>query len=125
MTTPPEQKPITLSKIGEVFRQFSVSRSDTSYPQYLCSHLAERFETFVTIALGETIVLTGATASVLGFDAARFTSFALAFLSTACLYWLYFDDFPRIAKRRLELGPDGNHLARDAYMFLHVVLVAG
>lgn len=89
------------------------------------THLAERFETFVIIALGETIVFTGATASLQGFDAERSAAFVLAFLTTAAFYWLYFDDFPVIAKRRLETGPDGVHLTRDAYMYLHVVLVAG
>ena len=89
------------------------------------SHLAERFETFIIIALGETIALTGATTTVLGFDAGRLAAFALAFASTACLYWLYFDGFPEVARRRLERGPNGVRLARDAYMFIHVVLVAG
>jgi len=89
------------------------------------SHLAERFETFIIIALGETIALTGVTMSLRGFDAEHFAAFVLAFLSTGGLYWLYFDDFPAFARRRLESGPDGVELARDAYMFLHVLLVAG
>ena len=89
------------------------------------SHLAGRFELFMIIALGETIVLTGATTSELDLDAARFSAFALAFVGTAALWWLYFDDFPAIARQRLELASDGVRLARDAYMYLHVVLVAG
>ena len=89
------------------------------------SHLAGRFELFIIIALGETIVLTGATTSQLDIDTARFVAFALAFLGTAALWWLYFDDFPAISRQRLELAPDGVKLARDAYMYLHVVLVAG
>lgn len=88
-------------------------------------HLAERFELFTLIAFGESIVLTGATASALGFNGPRFIAFALAFLSTASQYWLYFDDFPRLARQRLVPGPEGIHLARDAYMYLHVILVAG
>jgi low temperature requirement protein LtrA len=88
-------------------------------------HLADRYETFVIIALGETIVLTGATVSQQGFDDGRFVAFALAFLSTACLYWLYFDGFPRVARQHLAAGPDGVHLARDAFMYLHVLLAAG
>jgi low temperature requirement protein LtrA len=89
------------------------------------SHLAERFEIFILIALGETIALTGVTTTLLGFDAGRLAAFALAFISTACLYWLYFDGFPLFARQRLERGPNGIQLARDAYMFLHVVIVAG
>jgi low temperature requirement protein LtrA len=77
------------------------------------------------IAFGETIVLTGATTSSFDLDAARFTAFALAFLSTAAMWWLYFDYVTAIAKRRLELAPNRTELARDGYTYLHVVLVAG
>ena len=77
------------------------------------------------IALGETIVITGATTAELDLDAARITAFALAFLGTAALWWLYFDYVARIAQRRLELAPDRTLLARDAYTYLHVVMVAG
>ncbi len=89
------------------------------------SHFAERFELFMIIAFGETIVLTGATTSKLDLDAARFTAFALAFFATAAMWWLYFDYVTRIAKRRLELAPNRTQLARDAYTYLHVVMVAG
>jgi low temperature requirement protein LtrA len=89
------------------------------------SHLVERFGLFMIIAFGETIVLTGATTSELDLDVARFAAFTLAFLGTAALWWLYFDDFTRIAKRRLELAPNPIQLARDSYMYLHVILVAG
>ena len=54
------------------------------------AHFAERFQLFMIIALGETIVLTGATTSELDLDPARVTAFALAFLATAALWWLYF-----------------------------------
>ena len=54
------------------------------------SHFAERFQLFVIIALGETIVITGATTSDLELDLARVTAFGLAFLGTAALWWLYF-----------------------------------
>jgi low temperature requirement protein LtrA len=87
--------------------------------------LVERFGLFVLIALGETIVLTGATTSQLDLDAARFAAFTLAFLVTAAMWWLYFDDFTRIAKRRLERARNPIQLARDAYMYLHVIIVAG
>ena len=44
------------------------------------SHFAERFQLFVIIALGESIVVTGATTAELPLDLARLTAFALAFL---------------------------------------------
>jgi low temperature requirement protein LtrA len=89
------------------------------------SHFAERFQLFVIIALGESIVVTGATTSQLSLGVARLTAFALAFLITAAFWWLYFSYVASIAQRRLELASDRTTLARDGYTYLHVVLVAG
>jgi low temperature requirement protein LtrA len=89
------------------------------------AHFAERFQLFMIIALGETIVLTGATTAGLDLSAARVAAFALAFLTTAALWWLYFDYVARIAERRLALAPNRTQLARDGYTYLHAVLVAG
>jgi low temperature requirement protein LtrA len=89
------------------------------------AHFSERFQLFMIIALGESIVVTGATTAALDLDTARLTAFAFAFLETAAMWWLYFDYVSRIAQRRLELSPDRTRLARDAYTYLHVVLVAG
>lgn len=88
-------------------------------------HFAERFGLFIIIALGESIVITGATTSTLDLDAARVVAFGLAFLATAALWWLYFSAVARIAQRHLELSENRTLLARDAYTYLHVVMVAG
>ncbi len=89
------------------------------------AHFAERFQLFVIIALGETIVITGATTSELELTTARITAFALAFLGTAALWWLYFSLVATIAERRLELAENRTVIARDAFTYLHVVIVAG
>jgi low temperature requirement protein LtrA len=52
-------------------------------------------------------------------------AFATAFLTTAGLWWLYFTSVAGIAERKLALSDDRTTLARDAYTYLHVVLVAG
>jgi low temperature requirement protein LtrA len=88
-------------------------------------HFAERFQLFVIIALGESIVVIGATTSELRLTVTRAVAFCLAFLLTAALWWLYFNYVARIAQRRLELATDRTTLARDGYTYLHVVLVAG
>jgi low temperature requirement protein LtrA len=88
-------------------------------------HFAERFQLFVIIALGESIVLIGATTTALELDSARLTALAVAFAGTAALWWLYFDYVAPIAQRRLELAPNRTVLARDGYTYLHVVLIAG
>jgi low temperature requirement protein LtrA len=89
------------------------------------AHFAERFQLFMIIALGETIVLTGVTTAERELDTATVTAFGLAFLGTAALWWLYFNYVAGIAQRRLALAPDRTRLARDGYTYLHVVMVAG
>src|SRR5262245_10447879 len=66
------------------------------------SHFAERFQLFIIIALGESIVITGATTAGYELELARLTGFALAFLATAAMWWLYFNYVAAIAQRRLE-----------------------
>ncbi len=88
-------------------------------------HFAERFGLFVILALGESIVITGATTSALDLDTARFVAFGMAFLLTAALWWLYFTSVARIAQRHLELSENRTLLARDAYTYLHLIIVAG
>jgi low temperature requirement protein LtrA len=89
------------------------------------SHFAERFQLFIIIVLGESIVVTGATASELDIDLARGAAIAVAFLSTAAAWWLYFDYVARVAQHRLHHSDDRGRLARDAYTYLHIPLVAG
>jgi low temperature requirement protein LtrA len=89
------------------------------------AHFAERFQLFIIIALGESIVITGATAADLDLTTARITALALAFLSTAALWWLYFNLVAAIAERRLAQAAHRTLLARDAYTYLHVAIVAG
>jgi low temperature requirement protein LtrA len=89
------------------------------------AHFSERFALFVIIALGESIVITGATVSGAELEAPILAAFATAFLTTAAMWWLYFTYVARIAERRLELAPNRTRMARDAYTYLHVLLIAG
>jgi low temperature requirement protein LtrA len=89
------------------------------------SHFAERYQLFIIIALGESIVVTGITASGLDLDAARVTAIAVAFLGSAALWWLYFNYVARIAPLRLIRAEEPGRLARDAYTYLHIPIVAG
>src|SRR5829696_6059001 len=88
-------------------------------------HFAERFGLFIILALGESIVITGATTSELDLDTARIMAFVLAFLASAALWWLYFSSVANIGEHYLVVSENRTILARDAYTYLHVVFVAG
>jgi low temperature requirement protein LtrA len=88
-------------------------------------HFAERFGLFVLIALGESIVVTGATTSELQLDLATVSAFAGAFLATAALWWLYFTSVARLAERALAAADHRTLLARDAYTYGHILIIAG
>jgi low temperature requirement protein LtrA len=88
-------------------------------------HFAERFQLFIIIALGESIVITGATTAEHELTTATIVAFGLAFLITAALWWLYFNLLAAMAERRLAQAENRTVLARDAYTYLHVVIVAG
>ena len=90
------------------------------------AHFAERFQLFIIIALGETIVITGATTAELELDhrhdrrvrarVPRSPRRSGGSTSTSSR---------RSRERRLALAENRTLLARDAYTYLHVVIVAG
>jgi low temperature requirement protein LtrA len=88
-------------------------------------HFAERFQLLVIIVLGESIVVTGATASDAGLDAAVVVALGFAFLSTVALWWLYFGQTATSAMRRIAQDELPGQTGRDAYTYLHLPIVAG
>ena len=82
------------------------------------------------MALGETVIITGSTTADLDLQFPTVTAFCIAFLGTAALWWLYFTSTRELAEHALAEGspdrPDARtRLARDAYTYGHVLLVAG
>jgi low temperature requirement protein LtrA len=89
------------------------------------SHFVERLELFVLIALGESIVAAGVTASDLALTAERFAAVAVAFAITVAVWWLYFDFHAEHALTRLRAAADERgRIGRDL-SYIHVPLVAG
>ena len=89
------------------------------------THLAERFQLFTIIALGETIVLTGATTSGIHLDLAVVAAFSFAFLSTVTLWWLYFNYVATVFERLLVEAENKTLAARDLYTYGHIPIIAG
>jgi low temperature requirement protein LtrA len=88
-------------------------------------HFAERFGLFIILALGESVVITGATTSELDLDVARIMAFVMAFLASAAIWWLYFSSVAALGEHFLAVSDSRTTLARDGYTYLHVVFVAG
>jgi low temperature requirement protein LtrA len=96
-------------------------------------HFAERCQAFILIALGESIVVTGATlAGLLGplsgpsaDRAATITAFLVSFVGSIALWWVYFDRSADESARLIAESADPGRLGRSAFHFIHPVMVAG
>jgi low temperature requirement protein LtrA len=90
------------------------------------AHFAERYGLIVLIALGESIVAIGA-GDTQGLDAGVIVAASLALVVAAALWWAYFDVVALVAEHRFRttVGHQRALLARDAYSYLHLPMIAG
>ena len=91
------------------------------------AHFGERFQLFVIIALGESIVLAGATASDTGLSVDVVAALLLALLSSTALWWLYFGQVGGAVLERIRgsTAEERGQIGRDIYTYLHLPIVAG
>lgn len=89
------------------------------------AHIAERCGLFVIIALGESIIMLGATFAGLHWDAAHAGAFALGFLGAVAMWWVYFVTTAEPAEHLFAAHADPGRVARAAYTYAHIPLVAG
>jgi low temperature requirement protein LtrA len=89
------------------------------------AHLAERCGLFIIIALGESLLVTGATFAAQQWNADTLAAFGNAVLGTILLWWIYFDTGAVRATRRIERARDPGRQARSAYTYAHALIVGG
>jgi low temperature requirement protein LtrA len=89
------------------------------------NHMAERCALFVIIALGESLLVTGATFAELTLSLTGVIAFLVAVLGSICMWWVYFDSGAERAHHRIAHSSDPGRQARIAYTYLHVLIVAG
>lgn len=89
------------------------------------AHMAERCGLFVIIALGESLLVTGATFGAIEWTPINAIGFLTAFASTLALWFVYFNLGAEHALERIERSENPGYLARLAYTYLHIPIVAG
>ncbi|MBM7567605.1 low temperature requirement protein A [Paenibacillus sacheonensis] len=89
------------------------------------SHMAERCGLFIIIALGESILVTGATFAKLEWGSAAVAAFAAAFAGTVAMWWIYFDMTAKTGHHFISHSADPGRVARSAYTYTHLFMVAG
>jgi len=102
-----------------------LGRSTTADWDVAGGHLAERCALFVIIALGESILVTGATFAELAWTPSVLGAFASAFFGSVAMWWIYFDTGAEHAANRFAGSRDPGRLARLAYTFIHLLPIAG
>ncbi len=118
---------LTIEFLGP-FRGFRTPGLGVSQPsdwQISGHHMAERCALFIIITLGEAILVTGATYG--GLVQGRDATLALvaSFIGSAAMWWIYFDIGAKRGAKMIVQSTQIGLLARNAYTYLHVIIVAG
>jgi low temperature requirement protein LtrA len=88
-------------------------------------HMAERCAGFIIIALGESIVVTGATFGDLTWTIETLAAFTSAFVGSIAMWWIYFHKGAEAGSEQISRSSESGRLARLAYTYLHMPIVAG
>jgi low temperature requirement protein LtrA len=88
-------------------------------------HMAERCAGFIIIALGEAIVVNGATFADLTWTAETVGAFLSAFVASIAMWWIYFHKGAAAGSELISKSSESGRLARLAYTYLHLPIVAG
>jgi len=88
-------------------------------------HMAERCAGFIIIALGESIVVTGATFADLTWTRDVVAAFLSSFVASLAMWWIYFHKGARAGSELISNSSEPGRLARLAYTYLHLPIVAG
>jgi len=89
------------------------------------AHMAERCGLLIIIALGESVLITGATTAEMAWTAPVLMAFASAFIGTVAMWWIYFNIGAERASHHIAHADDPGRIARLAYTYVHIPIVAG
>jgi low temperature requirement protein LtrA len=118
---------VAIDLVGAAFGFYvpGLGRSETTDWTISGSHFAERCQAFVLIALGESIIVIGRTLSAPHPDSHDIAAFVTAFAGAVGLWWIYFDRAAEDSAREIEKSADPGRLARNAFHWIHPVIIGG
>lgn len=88
-------------------------------------HMAERCALFIIIALGETLVIQGATFAELTWTVENVAAFLSTLTGSIAIWWIYFHKGMEAGAEKISKSAESGRLARLAYTYLHMPIVAG
>jgi low temperature requirement protein LtrA len=88
-------------------------------------HMAERCALFVIIALGESVVVTGATFAELSWSTETVIAFVSVLAGSIAMWWIYFNKGAEAGSEEISKASEPGRLARLAYTYLHMPIIAG
>ena len=89
------------------------------------AHIAERCALFVIICLGEAVLVSGRTFSEMPSSTLTAVVFVTGFVGTVAMWWLYFRFGHERATHRIEHEETPGSLARQAFTYAHIPILAG
>lgn len=87
--------------------------------------MAERSGMFLMITLGESVLVTSVTFAGLAWTNTMIEAFLASLLGSIAMWWLYFSTTADSGGERVSGSRNPERLARLAYQYIHILLVAG
>lgn len=88
-------------------------------------HMAERCGLFIIIALGEGLIITGATYAGTPATPGLTSALVVTFLGSFAMWWIYFDLGARRGAEHIEHHRNPGLIARQAFTYWHIPIVGG
>jgi low temperature requirement protein LtrA len=102
-----------------------LGKSETTDWDVEGDHMAERCGLFVIVALGESILVTGATFAKMEWTAPVVAAFVVAFAGSVAMWWIYFNLGAERGRHLIAGSADPGRLARLGYTYMHMPIIAG
>jgi low temperature requirement protein LtrA len=102
-----------------------LGKTDTAEWTVEGAHMAERCGLFIIICLGESVLVTGATFAEQAWSVTTIGAAVASLTGAIAMWWIYFNASAEAAAHAIAESDDPGRLARVAYTYAHIPVVAG